>query len=89
MNEGANTSFMFAEGRIVNSIPKGHFWPITMQIYMSYQLWLLQERVKTVEAEDLKIKYSPDCNQNNEDYFQNDVLQLSLQKMKSFLSLKL
>lgn len=59
MNEGANTSFTFAEGRIANSIPKGHFWPITMQIYMSYQLWLLQARVKTVEAEDLKIKYSP------------------------------
>lgn len=88
MNEGANTSFMFAEGRIANSTPKGHFWPITMQIYMSYQLWLLQARVKTVEAGDLKIKYSPDCNQKN-DYFQNDVLQLSLRKMKSFLSLKL
>lgn len=28
-------------------------------MYMSYQLWLLQARVKTVEAEDLKIKYSP------------------------------
>lgn len=50
---------MFAEGRILNAIPKGHFWPITRQIYMSYQLWLLQARVKSVEAEDLKLKYSP------------------------------
>lgn len=65
VNEGANTSFVIAEGKS-NLIPKGHFWPAKTQIYTSCLLWLLQARVKIVEAEDLKIKIlPPDCNQKN------------------------
>lgn len=65
VNEGANTSFVIVES-MSNSIPKGHFWPATTQIYMSCLLWLLQARVKNVEAEDLKIKIlPPHCNQKN------------------------
>lgn len=48
--------FMFAERRLSNSIPKG--WNSHCK-HTSYQLCLLQARVKNVKAEDLKIKFSP------------------------------